>query len=260
MQTDELTARVVKNEIRYGGYIELTLRNKAIALNAQPGQFVLLKGHRGLSPILGRPFDVADTNPERGEFRLVIKPTGAGTELMKSLSPGTEVPVTGPLGTAVDVTNFRSLAVLVRGVGAAAVTFLVRKAWEGGIKIAVFLSANTAERLVCREDFELEGVDFFTATDDGSQGYHGNITDLLEPYVAEHVPEAVYTCGSKRFARFVDSLDAAGRTRGFVFLEGFMACGVGNCHGCAVKRRNAEGYFLVCRDGPVFPVSEVVLP
>jgi len=57
----------------------------------------------------------------------------------------------------------------------------------------------------------------------------------------------------------VQKLDAEGGIEGFVFLEELMACGLGDCHGCAVKKAKGEGYFLVCRDGPVFRASEVVL-
>jgi len=67
----------------------------------------------------------------------------------------------------------------------------------------------------------------------------------------------VYTCGSRRFARRVQELDRQGRVSGVVFLEGLMACGLGDCHGCAVRRSDGLGYYLVCRDGPHFPAAEV---
>jgi len=252
------TARVVSIESRYGGYLDLRLWNDDIARSALPGQFVMLKAHPGLSPILGRPFDIADADPGAGIFRVVVKITGAGTRLLQHLKAGAEIPVTGPLGNGVDITGFSSVGLLVRGVGAAAVTFLAKKARAEGLRVAVFLSANTADRLVCIDDFEKDGMELHIATDDGTAGCHGNATDLLAAYLEEHGLDAVYTCGSRRFVRFVDSLDAAGKSRGFVFLEGYMACGVGNCRGCAVKKRGGEGYVLVCKDGPVFPVGEVV--
>ena len=245
--------------VRYGGYLDISLRNGMIAAKALPGQFIMLKGHDGLSPILGRPFDIADADPERGTFRVVVKVRGAGTELLRQLPPDAEIPVLGPLGKGVEIASRKQVGLLARGVGAAAVTLLAKRARQAGVKVVVFLSANTARRLVCLDDFEETGCEVFVATDDGSAGYHGNATDLLSDYIRQHPLEAVYTCGSRRFARFVDTLDAGGKTAGFVFMEGYMACGLGNCHGCAVKRRNNEGYLLVCKDGPVFPVSEVVL-
>lgn len=255
----EDNAVVTGSEIRYGGYLDLWLRNPIIARKAQPGQFVMLKGHRDFAPILGRPFDIADTDPEAGTFRVVVKIAGQGTRVLSSLDAGSSIPVLGPLGNGVALNGYESIGLLVRGVGAAAVTFLARRAVEAGIRVAVFLSANTAERLVCADNLEAWSSDFQTATDDGSTGYHGNATELLKRYLEDKSLDAVFTCGSRRFARFVDSLDAAGRSKGFLFLEGYMACGVGNCHGCAVKKRSGEGYVLVCRDGPVFPVREVVL-
>jgi dihydroorotate dehydrogenase electron transfer subunit len=112
---------------------------------------------------------------------------------------------------------------------------------------------------VCREELETVSEVFRIATDDGSDGYHGNATDLVAEQL-EHTPiDRLYTCGSKRFARFVKSLDVSGRTQGYVFLESPMACGLGHCHGCAVPRQGADGYLLICRDGPVFPVAEIAL-
>jgi hypothetical protein len=58
----------------------------------------------------------------------------------------------------------------------------------------------------------------------------------------------------------VRDLDRRGLARGFVFLEALMACGLGDCHGCAVPRADGRGYHLVCRDGPHFPAAEVKLP
>lgn len=259
MHESQLTGVLTDLKIRYGGYLDLWLMNPFIAETALPGQFVMLKGHSGLAPILGRPFDIADTEPARGLFRVVVKIQGEGTKLLEYLEPGREIPVNGPLGKPVNIGGYDSIGLLVRGVGAAAVTFLAKKAFNDRRRVEVFLSANTAERLVCLDSLESWSTELHIATDDGSRGYHGNAVDLIDACLAGGGLDAVYTCGSKRFARYVDEADTAGRTRGFVFLEGYMACGVGNCHGCAVKKRKGEGYVLVCRDGPVFPVGEVVL-
>jgi dihydroorotate dehydrogenase electron transfer subunit len=144
---------------------------------------------------------------------------------------------------------------------------LAAAAARKGVAVFTFLSASTAGRIVCREYLQPVSTELQVATDDGTEGYHGNATDLLDRLVArgqwrsgtEQTPGRIYTCGSRRFARHVQALEAEGKARGFVFLEGLMACGLGDCHGCAVKKRGEPGYFLVCRDGPHFPVSRVII-
>jgi dihydroorotate dehydrogenase electron transfer subunit len=183
------------------------------------------------------------------------------------LEPGMPVHCTGPLGRPVDIAPGLPIALLTRGAGAAAVVMLAGAAAREGVPVYTFLSASTAARIVCRAYLEPVSTELRVATDDGSGGYHGNATDLLDRLMEREEwrsakggsPGRVYTCGSRRFARHVRALDAAGKAEGFVFLEGLMACGLGDCHGCAVKKQGRPGYFLVCRDGPHFPVGTVVI-
>jgi dihydroorotate dehydrogenase electron transfer subunit len=176
---------------------------------------------------------------------------------MQKLRVNDEIPVTGPLGNGISELNCSSIGLLTRGVGAAAVVLLAEKAAVENISVYAFLSASTANRLVCREYVEKAATEFFIATDDGSEGYHGDARDMMKNFLSERTPDQVYTCGSKRFARYTQQLTDDGLTEGYLFLEEYMACGVGYCHGCAVRQRNSDKYFLVCEHGPVFRADEV---
>jgi len=245
------TAPVVENRETLPGY-------RRIAAAARPGQFVMLRGWEDQrDPILPRPFDIAAADPAAGTVMVIVKTAGRGTRLLADYAPGTSLLTAGPLGKAIPEPYPDPLGLLVRGVGSAAVTFLARRAAAAGGRVIAVLSASTSSRLVGKEELEESGAELHTATDDGSEGFHGNGTELLDSIMRGTALSAVYTCGSKRFARHVRSLDEAGRCAGFIFLEGYMACGRGECHGCAVRRRDDSGYALVCRDGPVFHVSEV---
>ena len=246
----------------YEGYLDLLIREERIAGLALPGQFVMIRGWSGDDPILPRPFDIVQVNPLEHTFRLVIKIEGRATSLLSLLKAGEKVQVTGPLGRGIKEFTFSTLGLLVRGVGAAAVVYLAAEAQKRGIRVYTFLSAATAGRLVCRNYLEAVSTHLAIATDDGSEGFTGNAIVLLDEFMAARSLQRVYTCGSKRFARHVKELDAGGVTEGFVFLEGPMACGMGHCHGCAAakQKQGGNGYFLVCKEGPHFPVSEVVIP
>lgn len=253
-------ARIVSLEENPEGYIDLLIREDTLARTAQPGQFVMIRGWPAKDPILSRPFDIVRVDPGEGTFRLCIKIEGRGTTLLGSLKAGDPVTVTGPLGKGLEkISGEKGIALLVRGAGAAAVVYLAERAYREGVPVYTILSASTAGRLVCRKYLEAASTELLIATDDGSEGYRGNGTDLLDGLLAQGKIDRAYTCGSRRFARHIKRLDAEGRLSGFLFLEGLMACGIGDCHGCAVKKERGEGYFLVCRDGPVFSAREVVL-
>ena len=253
------TARVLDAAEGVPGYFDLLVQEPDIAATALPGQFVMVRGWPGTDPLLPRPFDVMQVRREDGSLRLFIKVEGRGTGLMRTLEPGDAVQLAGPMGRGIDRLEFSSVALLARGAGAAAVVYLAEAAAARGIEVFTLLSASSAPRLVCRGYLEPVSRELRVATDDGSAGYHGNATDLLDELLARRPVDRVYTCGSKRFARHVQRLDGEGKVEGYVFLEGLMACGMGDCHGCAVSRAGGPGYLLVCMDGPHFRASEVVI-
>jgi dihydroorotate dehydrogenase electron transfer subunit len=240
-------------------YVELLLEAPEVARRARPGQFLMIRAWSGADPYLPRPFDIMQADPRSGRVRVFVKVEGRGTKLLSMLPPGAPVFCVGPLGQPVEAQEEGGVALLVRGAGAAAVVMLAGAAWQAGLSVFSFLSASTAARVVCREYLEPVSTELAVSTDDGTAGYHGNATDLLDRLLERQRVERVYTCGAKRFARHVKALDRAGVTRGFVFLEGLMACGLGDCHGCAVRRDGEPGYYLVCRDGPHFPLDRVLI-
>lgn len=241
-------------------YLDLEFESPYIAVNARPGQFVMIRGWNRGHPILLRPFDVVTVDRNRGTFRIVVKITGQGTRLLGELSPGDRVTVIGPLGKGVEIpepAGSGSLGFLVRGVGSAAVVFLAERAGELGVPTRIYFSAADSSRLVCREYLEAITKEVHIATDDGSEGYKGDARDLVDPAVQRGEIDRLYTCGSRRFARYVQEVTRKKLTKGYLFLEGYMACGIGDCHGCAVKKAGSEDYYLVCQDGPVFPAEAV---
>jgi dihydroorotate dehydrogenase electron transfer subunit len=214
----------------------------------RPGQFAMLAlnphgVHR--DPLLGRPMAVYRGDASALEFR--FKVVGRGTQILSELPAGAEVGIVGPLGNGfpdpVDGT------VLVGGgTGIASLYELASRAPRS---VRVLLGGRTRAEVMGLEDFEALGVDLEVATEDGSWGHKGLVTELLrlergQPLIA---------CGPTAMMRVTAELAAREGAHCLVSLESPMACGFGICLGCAVPTRT--GYRYVCTDGPVFDAREV---
>jgi dihydroorotate dehydrogenase electron transfer subunit len=180
---------------------------------------------------------------------------GRGTALLSQKRPGDVLPVFGPLGKGYTLRPQSQHVLLVAGgLGVAAVVALADDAVASGKSVTLLHGARTAAALVPPSMLPSE-VELMTATDDGSGGHHGYVTQLL----AEHLPWAdqVFACGpNPMFASMADEMRKI-RSRKPVqaLLEERMGCGTGVCYGCAVFSR--KGVRLVCRDGPRFELREV---
>lgn len=200
---------------------------------------------------LRRPLSVFDAAGTRLSF--LYKVIGRGTQGLASMKPGDRLEILGPLGTGYTIdTRVSTVPLIVAGgTGIASVHFLARRLPRPGI---LFYGARSSKDLLCLPAFRTLGWKLCLATDDGSRGHQGFITDVFRDYLASPSADvsrlAVYACGPKPM------LDTVGRLaleRGIacqISLEEMMACGVGNCQGCAVKIGNE--YKMVCKDGPVF--------
>jgi dihydroorotate dehydrogenase electron transfer subunit len=184
------------------------------------------------------------------------------------MNPGSTLTVLGPLGRGFTVDpDVRQLLLVAGGVGAAPLAFLLHdgslpKTLSGKRQITAYLGAGTAELLTELNRFQ-GFCDLRTATDDGSCGHHGNVTEMLaldlEGYDAKST--LILACGPGAMIRSLAFLLRDTGIRCQVSLEERMACGVGACLGCVIATREGEGktaYRRVCKDGPVFDIGEIL--
>lgn len=247
-----------------GGVIELTLEAPHVAAAARPGEFVQLRVAPGAIPLLRRPMSVAWVESTR--IAVVFAAVGEGTRRLAGLRRGDTIRVLGPLGLGFSPPPAgRTVVCVAGGLGCAPFPLLARRALEGGVPRVVVLSgAATAERLYPAERY-LRGdsrVTVVEATDDGSRGYPGVVTDL----VAEHVAGvgALYACGpNPMLAALAGVLSglSGGPAVSEVSLEAPMGCGFGTCLGCALPVGDSApggvAWALCCRQGPVMPATDV---
>ncbi len=244
----------------------LRLHAAAVAEVARPGQFVHLRcalpGQ--WDPLLRRPLSVHRINRGRGEIEVLFRVVGRGTGYLAGLAEGDAINLIGPLGQGfpTDLADGETAVLAAGGIGVAPLVALAEELAGKGAPLTAAVGAQTAAGLVAVDELGKVAGRVATATDDGSSGYHGFVTDLLAGLLERVARPVVYACGPEPMLRRVQAMVAEGgpRVRGYLSLEARMACGVGACLGCAVRRAGpGTAYYHVCHDGPVFAAQEVVL-
>ena len=224
----------------------------------RPGQFAMIAaaerwgGGEDERPYLPRAFSVARRRV--GESHFLLEDVGPGTRRLCELREGDGLWALGPLGAGFTPPRPRHRAILVGGGVGIAPLAILQDALEAEA------ATDVTVLLGFRDGTRAEGAALLrgarVATDDGSVGHHGLLTDLLSKELYGDSRAEVYACGP---APMLEAVRAMCTTRGVpaqLALEAGMACGFGACYGCAVPKRGG-GYLRVCVDGPVIDAAEL---
>jgi len=264
----DVAAEVIANRPLSADFNELTLAAPAIAEDAAPGQFVMLKANRGHDPLLRRPFSVFRILRRRdGPAAVTIfnKRIGGSTRLLYEMQPGQTVACLGPLGRpwpVVDAAAPVEACLVAGGVGLAAFAVLADALAARRITTTLFYGARTGAELFFLDFFRERGASLVLTTEDGSAGERGRVTDPLERHLAARGSTAVvYACGPEPMMAAVATLAGRFHCRCHVSLERIMGCGLGGCYSCVVPVRHETGAFhhvRSCIAGPVMDGNEVL--
>lgn len=232
-----------------------------IAKNIIPGQFIQVRLNKlSNDPLLCRPFAVYQTDGDI--IDILFKIVGKGTRLLSGKVADDELMITGPLGNGFPVDdNFGKALLVAGGMGIAALHPLIKKL--EGHEVIVLLGACSEDMLLGFDELVSQGVCVLTATEDGSCGYRGMVSQLLEEVIAEekHKTEdcKIYSCGPIPMLKAIAEISERNNIKAYVSLEEKMACGIGACLGCAIEIKSDSGkkYKMVCKDGPVFDSQEI---
>ncbi len=263
-------AIVLKNLRVKSVYFLLEMECVSIADEAKPGQFVMLKTSEENPPLLRRPFTIYKNYPtqergekKRGQISILYKRVGQGTQKMTLLEKGEKVDLIGPLGNGFNVPPLPSSVKCILiggGVGIASLVSL-RKALDSQT-MYVFMGGKTDKDILCENDFRsAKSSRVFIATEDGSRGTKGTVTDLflaeMERFDQQEVIY-VYTCGPMGMLKALSKEIKSKRWVVQASLETHMGCGIGACWGCVVKTKDPQTpYHRVCQEGPVFNLKEI---
>jgi len=237
---------------------EMAVVAKRIATECKPGQFVHVRTGSGFNPFLRRPLSIGPCNGDR--LRLIFIVRGVGTRILAEMQPGEIVDLVGPLGNPYQLPDKDEIAILVGG-GIGVVPLLILNDYLPKERENHFLLGIRSMDLlpILPAEIEQRGIDI--ASDDGSIGFNGLVTHLLESKLDELAGRSmrIYGCGPEPMTRAIKDICIKRGIPAQVSLEVPMGCGVGACQSCAVLRVDGNGYLLVCKDGPVFDVNEVDL-
>ena len=289
----QIEAKISRNETLSSGFYRMRVESPYLAKNSRPGQFVEVKCSGGMTPLLRRPFGVHRIAGNCIE--ILYEVVGKGTELLSLKKKGETVDIIGPLGNgfAIDTRaqeHKSTRAVIVAGGnGAAPLLFLAEELAKKKKYVYVLIGGRSKGHILCEKDFKAVGAKVVIATEDGSRGHKGLVTELLRAIVIASPANGgakqsiIYACGPTGMLKAVSRIAKEHNVPCQVSLEEKMACGVGVCLGCPVKvRMSGEGrgtrderresakrsgaspkgtrdaYKMVCKDGPVFDAEEVV--
>lgn len=244
----------------------------AIARAIRPGQFVMVRLPQSSDPLLGRPFALYDTvlNDAGAPVAIdvVYLVVGKMTKLLPQTHVGEMLEIWGPLGNGFPPPVAKGhIALVAGGIGQtpflAHIRELLGSRGYGGKapmkqadNVVLYYGVRSAELAAGVDDFRTAGADVHLASNDGSIGYHGFVTDLLAQHPA---PDHIFGCGPEPM---LHALAIQARKRGIpchVSLETPMACGIGICFSCVTPVQTSDGwdYKRVCIDGPIFDAAKL---
>lgn len=256
MPSNRLHEGVVLSQRAVGrGYYRIVLQAPALAAGARPGQFVMLRVSGCMDPLLARPFGIASRIGRRS-IELYYRVVGRGTTMLSEVRPGGKLTVVGPVGNGFPLPKQGETPLLAAGgSGFPPLLFLAARS---GANARLFAGARDKECLPpapAMKEFRSRGLVIHYATEDGSCGTCGFVTDALAAYLdrsaGKRVNPVIYACGPRPMLAAVSRLAADRSLPCYVSMEERMACGLGVCMGCAIPVA-AGGYQRACTEGPVF--------
>jgi dihydroorotate dehydrogenase electron transfer subunit len=224
----------------------------------RPGQFAMIAaaerwgGGEEERPYLARAFSIA--RRRIGESQFLLEDVGPGTRRLCELGEGEGLWALGPLGKGFEAPTARRRAILVGGGVGIAPLAILQDALEAEAEREVTVLLGFRDRARAEGAALLRGAR--VATDDGSVGHHGLLTELLSKELYRDSRAQVYACGPAPMLEAVRAMCATRDVPAQLALEAGMACGFGACYGCAVPKRGG-GYLRVCVDGPVLDAAEL---
>ena len=244
----QINAKILQNDQIAPGFFDMLADCPEASAEAKPGQFVhILTGDKPLR----RPISICDA--ENGTLRFVYEVRGEGTGLLSGMKPGEMLDFLGPLGNGFDLSPGNVLLV-GGGLGVPPLLYAA-KACKGKAEAALGFRTKTAAILL--DDFKKETNRVFIATDDGTLGLHGLVSEPVRDRLAEKSFDLVCACGPVPMLKAAAALAREYGVRCLVSLEERMACGVGACLGCACALKEQTQYAQVCKGGPVFDAEKL---
>ena len=264
----QLKVKITEHKRIAQGFYKMRLASAYLAKNSKPGQFVEIKCSKGHEVLLRRPLGVHRIL--NSGIEVLYEVIGRGTKSLSAKKKGDLLDVIGPIGNGFEFFGDKKPVMLVAGgIGVAPLLALAEKiAWKK-MKPYVMIGARTASHILCEKEFKELGCFVRVATEDGSKGHKGYVTDIARHLltVVKCRLSEIYACGPRPMLKAIGHIAASSGIPCQVSMEERMACGIGVCLGCPIKvykdstqysiHNTQYQYKMVCKDGPVFDAREI---
>ena len=261
----KIKAKILENKELSEDVFSMWIEAKDIVKTAEAGQFVSLYT-RDESKLLPRPISICEIDREKGRLRLVYRVVGEGTKEFSKLMPNVDyIEVIGSLGKGFPIEEAGDTVLMFGGgIGIPPLLGAAKALKAAGKKAVVILGYRTKDTFLA-EDFE-KYAEVIIATDDGSLGCKGTVIDAANELKAaeKYGITDIFSCGPMPMLRGVKEYGEVKAIPTYISLEERMACGIGVCLGCVCESKEVDHHSnvnnkRVCKDGPVFLSSEVVI-
>ena len=241
--------RILSKELLAEDIYRFIIDAPEIARRRKPGQFVVLRvketGERF-------PLTIADNNAGSGTITLIVQKVGKSTSDMAELEAGESIlDLVGPLGKPTEVKDYGHIVCIGGGVGTAPLFPIVKGLKGAANTITTIIGARTKDLLILTQEFEAASDELILATDDGSAGFHGFVSDCLKELISKGKKiDHVFAIGPVPMMRAVCSITKEADIPTTVSLNPIMVDGTGMCGGCRVSVGGETKF--TCVDGPEF--------
>jgi dihydroorotate dehydrogenase electron transfer subunit len=247
--------KVVSNEKLCPQFWRLVFDAPQLAQEVKPGQFVHIRTNEGgLEPFFRRPFSVYRV---QRYVEIFYEAVGPGTKLLSLKQKGDTIDVLGPLGTPFNLppNDTKQVVMIAGGIGIAPMLILSDVLKKRRVDLHLLYGGRTRAHVYPMKEFKDNGVKVQIATDDGSVGIKGRVSNLFDKVKFNPADTYIYTCGPNPMMKAVQEFANSNKIKGQAACEELMACGLGACLGCSIETK--QGFKTVCYDGPAFDLDQV---
>jgi ferredoxin--NADP+ reductase len=238
---------VSKKEIS-SGIVSFEIYAPNVARNAKAGQFIMFRIDEQGERV---PLTIAGADKEKGLVKIIFQEVGKSTKQLGALKEGDFLrDFTGPLGQPTEIKNYGTIVAVAGGVGTAEVLPVVRELKNVGNKVVVIVGARSKNLIILEDEIRENSNETYFATNDGSYGVEGFVTDVLKDILNREKIDVVYAIGPAVMMRAVSDITKEQKIKTLVSLNPIMVDASGMCGACRVSV-NGETKFA-CVDGPEF--------
>ncbi|MDR1511604.1 MAG: sulfide/dihydroorotate dehydrogenase-like FAD/NAD-binding protein [Endomicrobium sp.] len=224
-----------------------------IAKNAKAGQFVMLRINDRGERI---PLTIAGTNLEKGLVKIIFQELGKTTMQLASLSIGEYIKdFAGPLGHPTEIKKYGTVAAIAGGVGTAEILPIIKELKNLDNKIITIIGARCKDLIILKDELKQCSSSVFFATNDGTYGIKGYVTDVLKKVINKEKVDIIYAVGPVYMMKAISEITRKKNIKTIVSLNPIMLDGAGMCGACRITVNNKTKF--ACVDGPEFDASLV---